>query len=147
MATHVSSIPRSTVIWFGSLEFMSTGFGYDMILLSVKGLGGARIMPTRSKAPRRPHHHASPPKRRRDQHRCRPTAAARSWPHAGQATTEGPTTSCAETTVMTARRQSSRMTALGGSVPRAPSPPSALLPHGLFATRWMLPFGLDNAMT
>ena len=34
MATHVSPIPRSTVIWFGSLEFMSTGFGYDMILLS-----------------------------------------------------------------------------------------------------------------
>ena len=36
---------RSTVIWFGSLEFMSTGFGYVMILLSVRGPGGARIMP------------------------------------------------------------------------------------------------------
>ena len=34
------------VIWFGSLGFMSTGFGYDMILLSIKGPGGARIMPT-----------------------------------------------------------------------------------------------------
>ena len=33
MATHISLISRSTVIWFGSLEFMSTGFGYDMILL------------------------------------------------------------------------------------------------------------------
>jgi len=38
MATHVSPIPRSMVIWFAGLEFMSTGFGYDMILLSVKGL-------------------------------------------------------------------------------------------------------------
>jgi hypothetical protein len=37
MTTHVSSILRSAVIWFRSLEFMSTGFGYDMILLSVKG--------------------------------------------------------------------------------------------------------------
>ena len=36
MATLVSPISRSMVIWFGSLEFMSTGFGYDMILLSVK---------------------------------------------------------------------------------------------------------------
>ena len=51
MATHVSPIPRSTVIWFGSLEFMSTGFGYDMILLLIKGPRGARIVPTRSKAP------------------------------------------------------------------------------------------------
>jgi len=33
------------VIWFASLEFMSTGFGYDMILLSVKGPGGDRITP------------------------------------------------------------------------------------------------------
>jgi len=36
MATLASPIPRSTVIWFGTLEFMSTGFGYDMILLSIK---------------------------------------------------------------------------------------------------------------
>ena len=35
--------------------------------------------------------------------------------------------------------------ASGGSIPRAPSPPPALLPHGLFATRRILPFGLDNA--
>ena len=39
------------------------------------------------------------------------------------------------------------MTVLGGSVPRAPSPPSALLPHCLFAARRTYPFGLDNAMT
>jgi len=65
MATHVSPIPCSTVIWFGSLEFMSIGFGYDMILLSIKGPRGARVMPTQSKALRRPRHHASLPKRRR----------------------------------------------------------------------------------
>ena len=33
MATNVSPILRSMVFWFGSLEFMSTGFSYDMILL------------------------------------------------------------------------------------------------------------------
>jgi len=27
------TIPPSTVIWFEILEFMSTGFGYDMILI------------------------------------------------------------------------------------------------------------------
>jgi len=37
MTTFVSPIPRSTVIWFGSLEFMSIGFDYDMILLLVRG--------------------------------------------------------------------------------------------------------------
>jgi len=82
---------------------MSTGFDYDMILLLVKGPGGARIMPTRSKAPRRPHHHASPTKRRRDQHRHRPTTAARSPPRKEQATMEGPTAPRAETTVTTVR--------------------------------------------
>ena len=76
MATPVSPIPRSTVIWFGSLEFMSTGFGYDMILLSIKGPGGARITPTRSKAPRWPRHHAFPHKRRRGQHCHHPTSTA-----------------------------------------------------------------------
>ena len=129
------------------LEFMSTGFGYDMILLSIKGPGGACVMPTRSKAPRRPHHHASPPKRRRAQHRHRPTATTRSSPREGQATMEGPTTPHAKTTVMMARRPSHRMTALGRSIPCAPSPPSTLLPHGLFAARWMLPFDLDNIAT
>jgi len=45
MATLVSLNLRSTVIWFGSLEFMSTSFGYVMILLLVKGSGGARVAP------------------------------------------------------------------------------------------------------
>jgi hypothetical protein len=26
-------LPLATVIWFGSLEFMSLGYGYDMVLL------------------------------------------------------------------------------------------------------------------
>ena len=104
MATHVSPIPRSTVIWFGSLEFMSTGFGYNMILLSIKGPGGAHIVPTRSKAPRRPRHDASPPKRRRGQHRHRPTAAARSSPHTEQAAVEEPTAPRTKTTVTTTGR-------------------------------------------
>ena len=104
-------------------------------------------MPARSKAPRWPHHHTSPPKRRRDQHRHRPTAIARSSPHAGQATMEGPTAPCTKVAVTMARQQSGRTMALRDSVPRAPSPPSALLPQGLFPTSQMLPFSLDNAAT
>ena len=57
---------------------MSTGSGYDMILLSIKGPGGARVAPTRMRAPRRPHHHASLPKKRRGQHHRRPSASPRS---------------------------------------------------------------------
>ena len=66
MATSVFPLLRSTVIWFGILEFMSTGFSYDMIPLSTRGPGRACIVPSHSgRASRRPHHHASPPKRRR----------------------------------------------------------------------------------
>jgi hypothetical protein len=34
---------------------------------------------------------------------------------------------------------------MGGDAPRALSPTARLLPHGLFASRGALPFGLDNA--
>ena len=84
MATLASPIPCSAVIWFGSLEFMSTGSGYDMILLSVRGLGGARVAPARLKAPRRPRHHASPPKKRRGQHHRGPSASSRPTTRARQ---------------------------------------------------------------
>ena len=144
MATHISPIPRSTVIWFGCLEFMSTGLGYNMILLLVRGPGGACVLPAQSKAPRRPHHHASPPKRRHDQHHRRPTAAARSSPRAGRATVEEPIPPHTNTAITTTRRQSGHTTVPRDSAPRAPS---ALLPHGLFAARRRLPFGLDNAAT
>jgi hypothetical protein len=33
MADPERSLPLATVIWFGSLEFMSLGHGYDMVLL------------------------------------------------------------------------------------------------------------------
>jgi hypothetical protein len=33
MADPKHPIPLATVIWFGSLEFMSLGYGYDMVLL------------------------------------------------------------------------------------------------------------------
>ena len=72
MVALASPIPHSTVIWFGSIEFMSTGSGYDMILLSVKGPGGAHVAPARLRAPRCPRHHASPPRKRRRQHHHRP---------------------------------------------------------------------------
>jgi hypothetical protein len=50
----------------------------------------------------------------------------------------------AETTGMTAQRHEDRTTK-GGDAPRVLSPTATLLPHGLFATRRALPFGLDNA--
>ena len=84
MANSVSPLRRSTVIWFGSLEFISTSFVYDMILLSTRGPGGARIVRLRSgRMTCRTHHHTSPPKRRRDQHHHRRSMiAARSPPRA-----------------------------------------------------------------
>jgi hypothetical protein len=33
MADPERPLPLATVIWFGSLEFMSLGHGYDMVLL------------------------------------------------------------------------------------------------------------------
>jgi hypothetical protein len=33
MADPEHPLPLATVIWFGSLEFMSLGYGYDMVLL------------------------------------------------------------------------------------------------------------------
>jgi len=108
MATLVSPIPRSTVIWFGSLEFMSTGFGYDMILLLVKGPGGARVAPARLRAPRRPHHHASPPKKRRRQCHHHPSTSPRPTVRARQEVTQEPIAPRAETAGMTAQRHKDR---------------------------------------
>ena len=147
MATLVSPIPRSTVIWFGSLEFMSTGIGYDMILLSIKGPGGVRVMPTRSKVPRRPRHHTSPPKKRRGQYHHRPSSASRSSPRTRRAVVQEPTAPRTEATGAIARRQDGHATTLDSSMPRALSPSTALLPHGLFASRRAHPFGLDNVVT
>jgi hypothetical protein len=60
---------------------------------------------------------------------------------------EEPTAPRAKTAITTANRWSGHLMAPRNSVPRAPSPPCALLPHGLFATRRMLLFGMDNATT
>jgi len=144
MSTLSSLIPRSTVIWFRSLEFMSTGSGYDMILLSVKGPGGARVAPARTGAPRRPHHHASPPNKRRGQHHRRLSASSRPTVRARQEVTQEPTTPHAEAAGTTTRHREDHMTT-GGDAPRALSPTTRLLPHGLFAPRRALPFALDNA--
>jgi len=144
MATLILPIPRSTVIWFGSLEFMSTGFGYDMILLLVKGPGGPRIAPARLRAPRRPHCHASPPKKRRGQHHHHPSASSRSPVRAKREVIQEPTAPRAETAGTMARRHEDRTTMTGDSVPCALSPATTLLPHGLFAPRRALSFGLDN---
>ena len=119
MATLVSLIPRSTVIWFGSLEFMSTGFSYDMILLSVKGPGGARIALARLRAHRRPRHHASPPKKRQGQHHHHPSASPRSPVRARREVTQEPIELRAETTSITARRHEDRTTTMGDSTPCA----------------------------
>jgi len=146
MATLTSLIPCSTVIWFGSLEFLCTGSGYDMILLSIKGPGGARVAPTRLRAPRRPRHHASPPKKRRGPHRHRPSASPRPTARARHEVAQEPTAPRAETMGITAQRRED-CTTIGGDTPRALSPTTRLLPHGLFAPRRALPFGQDNAAT
>ena len=123
---------------------MSTGSGYDMILLSIKGPGGARVAPTRLRAPRHPRHHASPPKKRRGQRHHHPSVSSRPTVHARREAAQEPTAPRAETVGMTARHHEDR-TMTGGDAPRALSRTTALLPHGLFAPRRALPFGLDNA--
>ena len=145
MATLVSLIPCSTVIWFGSLEFMSTGFGYDMVLLSVKGPVGARIAPTRLKAPRRPRHHASPPKKRRGQHCHHHSAASLSSARAWRAVVQESTAPRAEAVNTAARRREDHTTTLGDDAPHVLPPSTTLLPHRLFAPRRTHTFGLDNA--
>ena len=123
---------------------MSTSFGYDMILLSVKGPEGARIAPARLRAPRRPCHHASPPKKRRGQCRRYP-ASSQSPVRARSVVTQEPTTPRAEAAGATARRHEDRATTMGDDAPHALSSPTTLLPHGLFTSRRAPPFGLDNA--
>jgi len=145
MATLVSPIPRSTVIWFGTVEFMSTGFGYDMILLSVKGPRGARTAPVRLKAPRRPRHHASPPKKRRGQDRHHHSTASRSSARARRAVVQQSTAPRAETADTAARRREGHATTMGDDAPHVLSPSTTLLPHRLFTPRRTHPFGLDNA--
>ena len=120
---------------------MSTGSVYDMILLSIKGPGGARVTPARLRAPRRPRHHASPPKKRRGQHHRRPSAPSRPAVRARQEVTQEPAAPLARTVGMPAQHH----TTTRGDAPRALSPIARLLPHGLFAPRRALPFGLDNA--
>jgi len=117
---------------------MSTGSGYDMILLSIKGPGGARIAPTRLRAPRRPRHHASPSEKRRGQRHHRPSASSRPTVRARRETAQEPTAPCAESVGTTAQRHEDRTTT-GGDTPRALSPTTRLLPHGLFASRRALP--------
>jgi len=114
---------------------MSTGFGYDMILLSVKGPGGARVAPARSKAPRRPRHHASPPKKRRGQHCHRHAAAPQSPDRARRAVVQESTAPRGETTDTAARHHEDRVTALSNNAPRVLPSSTTLLPHGLFAPR------------
>ena len=101
---------------------MSTGFGYDMILLLVKGLGGAHNAPARLKAPRRPRHHASPLKKRRGQHRHHHSAA--SWPsaRARRAVVQESTAPRAEAADMAARCREGRATTLGDDAPHVLSP-------------------------
>jgi len=123
---------------------MSTGSGYDMILLSVKGPGGARVAPARTRAPRRPRHHASPPKKRRGKHRRRLSASSRPTVRARQEVTQDPTTPRVEAAETTTRHNEDHTTT-GGDAPHALSPTARLLPHRLFAPRRALPFGLDNA--
>jgi len=120
---------------------MSIGTGYDMILLSIKGPGGARIAPGRLKAPRRPRHHASPPKKRRGQHHRRPSASSRPAIRARQEVTQESAAPCTGTMDMPAQHH----TTTRGDAPRALSPTARLLPHGLFTPTRALPFGLDNA--
>ena len=128
---------------------MSTGFSYEMDLLSVRGPGGgmhyAHSIGGRASA--------SPPSIP-SQEEAR--SASLSPPHsycaiatprrAVDPLVEGLIALRTGAVTEMARQQSGHRSApQGDSLPRALSPPSALQPHGLFATRRILLFGLDNA--
>jgi len=122
---------------------MSTGSGYDMILLSIKGPGGARVAPVRMRAPRHPRHHASPHKKRRGKHHRHPSASSRPAVRARQEVAQEPAAPRTGTMGMPAQHH----TTTRGDAPRALAPTARLLPHGLLTQRRALPFGLDNATT
>jgi len=130
---------------------MSTSFGNEMIQLSVRGLDGASIVPSRSgRATRRPHHNSSLPKRRRDQHHhsCL-TTTTWSPPLADRPSdlVEGPLGLRSGVVSKPASRGDDRYTVASSELnSRMTSPPSTLLPHGLFASRCLLPFDLNNTM-
>jgi len=56
-----------------------------------------------------------------------------------------PTTPRAGAAGTTARRHEDHAATLGDDAPHVLPSPTTLLPHGLFAPRRTLPFGLDNA--
>ena len=60
--------------------------------------------------------------------------------------TQEPIAPRTKTAGMTARRHEDHTTTMGDGVPCTLSPAPMLLPHGLFAPRSALPFGLDNAV-
>jgi len=101
---------------------MSTGSGYNMILLSIEGPGGARVAPARTRDPRRPPHHASPPRKRHGQHHHRPSTSSRPTVRARQEETQELAASRAATVSTMAQRREDHTTT-GGDAPRALSPP------------------------
>ena len=96
---------------------MSTGSGYDMILLSIKEPGGAHVGPARSRAPRRPRHHASPPKKRRGHHHCHLSASSRPTVRARQEVTQESTAPHAGTVGLTAQHHEDHTTTGGDALP------------------------------
>ena len=91
MADGFRPLRRGTIIMFGSLEFMSLGSGYDMILLPPRNDAepSPEPIPPQSVRGRRSGHHAGGSRRGRQRSRISdPTSEARTRP-ARQALEEG----------------------------------------------------------
>ena len=76
MASSPLPFSAGAVVWFGSLEFLATGNGNELTLLSTESPSGGRVTsPRAGGVARRPHHHASPPRERRRRHHRRQAQA------------------------------------------------------------------------
>jgi hypothetical protein len=89
-------LPLGTVIWFESLEFMSLGHAYDMVLLPPRALSDDNSSPHRKKRGRQPGHHGH------HSHRARRMQWVRKNPRPCSGT-EGDSPSSAKSSCMTAR--------------------------------------------
>lgn len=64
MADSPPPLPRGTTLWFGNLEFVSTGRDHDMTLLSAMPPTGGGRPSARTTPARRPRHHGRQHRRR-----------------------------------------------------------------------------------
>jgi hypothetical protein len=150
--------PLGTVIWFGSLEFMSLGYAYDMVLLPPRSPSDDNSSPRRQKRGRQPGHqgHHSHHARhmrwvRKNPHACSgiegdsPSSPKSSHPTAkiGSLVRDMRGTHLATGTTLLAHGASARRCSRGSSRPVGSAPAT----RGIVVVPSSFPYGLNNVAT